>query len=154
MSKVILITYLCQSCLYNVVPIIDKFILVTQFPHWKHLTCWQSWIWDILLLFFCCDVNGTIDEELDIPRPLRPRQNGRHFHDDIFTCIFLNENIWILIELSLIPWICYKRCFSEFCLSIWNQLFFNQRLQLFVQSPQPYLLIFAWRNKMCFPTYW
>ena len=23
---------------------------------------------------------------------LRPRQNGRHFADDIFTCIFLNEN--------------------------------------------------------------
>ena len=24
---------------------------------------------------------------------LRPRQNGRHFPDDIFKCIFLNENI-------------------------------------------------------------
>ena len=23
---------------------------------------------------------------------LRPRQNGRHFPDDIFKCIFLNEN--------------------------------------------------------------
>ena len=23
---------------------------------------------------------------------LRPRQNGRHFPDDIFQCIFLNEN--------------------------------------------------------------
>ena len=23
---------------------------------------------------------------------LRPRQNGRHFTDDIFKCIFLNEN--------------------------------------------------------------
>ena len=47
---------------------------------------------------------------------------------------------------SRIPWICYERSFSEFYLSIWNQLVFNQRLQLFVQSPQPYLLIFAWRN--------
>ena len=26
---------------------------------------------------------------------LRPRQDGRHFPDDIFKCIFLNENIWI-----------------------------------------------------------
>ena len=43
-----------------------------------------------------------------------------------------------------IPWICYERNFSEFYLSIWNQLVFNQRLQLFVQSPQPYLLFFAW----------
>ena len=45
-----------------------------------------------------------------------------------------------------IPWICYERNFSEFYLSIWNQLIFNQRLQLFVQSPQPYLLVFVWRK--------
>ena len=32
---------------------------------------------------------------------LRPRQNGCHFADDIFKCIFLNENIWILIKISL-----------------------------------------------------
>ena len=32
---------------------------------------------------------------------LRPRQNGPHFADDIFKCIFLNENIWISIKISL-----------------------------------------------------
>ena len=32
---------------------------------------------------------------------LRPRQNGRHFADDIFKCIFLNENVWIPIQISL-----------------------------------------------------
>ena len=32
---------------------------------------------------------------------LRPRQNGRDFTDDIFKCIFLNENIHILIKISL-----------------------------------------------------
>ena len=32
---------------------------------------------------------------------LRPRQNGRHFADDIFKCIFLNENVWISIKISL-----------------------------------------------------
>ena len=31
---------------------------------------------------------------------LRPRQNGRHFPDDIFRCIFLNENISISITIS------------------------------------------------------
>ena len=31
----------------------------------------------------------------------RPRQNGRHFADDIFKCIFLNENVWIPIKMSL-----------------------------------------------------
>ena len=29
---------------------------------------------------------------------LRPRQNGRHFADDLFKCIFLNENVWISIK--------------------------------------------------------
>ena len=32
---------------------------------------------------------------------LRPRQNGRHFADDIFKCIFLNENASIAIKISL-----------------------------------------------------
>ena len=32
---------------------------------------------------------------------LRPRQNGRHFPDDIFKCIFLIENVWISIKISL-----------------------------------------------------
>ena len=32
---------------------------------------------------------------------LRLRQNGRHFADDIFKCIFLNENMWISIGISL-----------------------------------------------------
>ena len=32
---------------------------------------------------------------------LRPRQHGHHFPDDIFRCIFLNENIWIAINISL-----------------------------------------------------
>ena len=32
---------------------------------------------------------------------LRPRQNGRHFADDIFKRIFLSENILIPIKISL-----------------------------------------------------
>ena len=32
---------------------------------------------------------------------LRQRKNGRHFADDIFKCIFLNENVWIPIKISL-----------------------------------------------------
>ena len=42
----------------------------------------------------------------DITRPqwvntLRPRQKGRHFTDDIFKCIFLNENVWMMVKSSL-----------------------------------------------------
>ena len=32
---------------------------------------------------------------------LRPRHKGRHFPNDIFKSIFLNENVWISIEISL-----------------------------------------------------
>ena len=32
---------------------------------------------------------------------LRPRQDGRHFPDAIFKCIFFNENVWIWIKISL-----------------------------------------------------
>ena len=27
-------------------------------------------------------------------------ENGGHFPDDIFVCIFLNENVWISIKIS------------------------------------------------------
>ena len=32
---------------------------------------------------------------------LRPTQNVRHFPDDTLKCIFLNENIWLSIKISL-----------------------------------------------------
>ena len=32
---------------------------------------------------------------------LRPKQNGRHFADDTFNRIFVNENVRISIEFSL-----------------------------------------------------
>ena len=56
-------------------------------------------------------VDGTWQEliqyiKIEITRALgfitlRPRQNGRHFADDIFKCIFLNENVWIPNKISL-----------------------------------------------------
>ena len=41
----------------------------------------------------------TLDELM--LNPLRPRQNGRRFADGMFKCIFLNENVWVPIEISL-----------------------------------------------------
>ena len=32
---------------------------------------------------------------------LTPKENGGHFADDIFKCIFLNENAWIPVKISL-----------------------------------------------------
>ena len=44
---------------------------------------------------------GSLRPETSFINTLRPRQNGRHFADDIFKCIFLNENVWISIKISL-----------------------------------------------------
>ena len=43
----------------------------------------------------------TFVVDLTIVNTLSPRQNGRHFSDDIFKCIFLNENIEISIKIPL-----------------------------------------------------
>ena len=44
-------------------------------------------------------LNSTSDElYLNI---LTPRQNGRHFPDDVLKWIFLNENVSILLKISL-----------------------------------------------------
>ena len=32
---------------------------------------------------------------------LRPRQNGHHFPDDIFECIFVNANVWTSLKITL-----------------------------------------------------
>ena len=48
--------------------------------------------------FACCNLTGPSWCAFNT---LRPRQNGRHFADDIFKCILLNENVWITIKNSL-----------------------------------------------------
>ena len=71
-----------KFCQYNV--------SVHIFPCTKH----GDYAWyDFVGVHYCIVV-----EHLNT---LRPRKNGRHFADDMFKCIFLNENIWIPIEISL-----------------------------------------------------
>ena len=55
-----------------------------------------------LTMFFLNDW-GNLMRHRAMPRVnlLRPRQNGRHFSEDICKCIFLNGNVWISIEISL-----------------------------------------------------
>ena len=48
----------------------------------------------------CCTIRQKKDY-LQSLNTLRPRQNGRHFPDDIFKWIFLNEYVWISINISL-----------------------------------------------------
>ena len=51
-------------------------------------------------LLWQCD-RVTPYSVIDLVNTLRPRQDGRLFPDDIFKCIFFNENVWISIKISL-----------------------------------------------------
>ena len=46
-------------------------------------------------------VDVRVPNGLKAINTLRPRQNGRYLPDDIFECIFLKENAWIPIKISL-----------------------------------------------------
>ena len=36
-----------------------------------------------------------------VVKHIEAETTGRHFADDIFKCIFLNENVWIPIKISM-----------------------------------------------------
>ena len=67
-------------------------------PDFTSITVWlkmKTWIYHLkwclhTAWLFCLEVNT-----------LRPRQNGRHFADDTFKYIFLNENVIISAKISL-----------------------------------------------------
>ena len=47
------------------------------------------------------DTHRPADHPPLLHNTFRPRQDGRHFPDNIFKCISLNENVWISLKVSL-----------------------------------------------------
>ena len=77
--------------------------IITNFPMWKMVKN-ISWACPFYTKYFVLPYSTNCSQEdvhLLSLNTLRPRQNGRHFADDIFKCIFLNENVWIPIKISL-----------------------------------------------------
>ena len=68
---------------------------------WKIGACTEylSWNIQIAVLWFCSGYH--LSWHMHMINTLRPRQNESHFADDIFKCIFLNENAGIPITISL-----------------------------------------------------
>ena len=66
--------------------------VLKRWPHGTFLT-------PGVLFGFCVPTRLNL-QEISI-NTLRPRQYGRYFADDIFKCIFLNENVWIWLKISL-----------------------------------------------------
>ena len=72
--------------------------------HWSIPMCIATRLHVLHLLSYvysnCLDIDPNSWKHTYVDK-LSPRQNGHHFPDDFFKCIFLNENIWILIKMSI-----------------------------------------------------
>ena len=88
----------------------DDFIKRICFTMYGPCCCHQI-VWGQNGIYFCLhfrwvccishnyhQVKETNQQQLNT---LRSRQNGRKFPDNIFKCIFFNENVWISIKISL-----------------------------------------------------
>ena len=76
-------------------------IFLDLFIYFVHIfpgECWQCWWHGTYLVPV---VSNALELHLSCINTLRPRQDGRHFPDDILKCIFLNENEWISLKISL-----------------------------------------------------
>ena len=73
--------------------------LITNKFHEKPMSDNKEFLtWFMIGRRLCCHTSQSNNIAFNT---LRPRQNGRHFADDIYKCIFLNENVWISIKISL-----------------------------------------------------
>ena len=66
----------------------------------------RNYVYNMISLFFIvflesCAIDQLIATQILPLNTLRPRQNGRHFPDDTFKRIFVNENVRISIKISL-----------------------------------------------------
>ena len=70
-----------------------RYVVVFLWVWYPNTSCGLG-SWAPLLKLLSVDYNEYFNT-------LRPRQNGRHFADDTFKCIFLNEDVRILLKISL-----------------------------------------------------
>ena len=60
---------------------------------------WLLSVWELVSRDY--KHGNAISSWLPLINTLRPKQNGRHFPDDILKYHFLNENVWFLFKISL-----------------------------------------------------
>ena len=68
---------------------------------WQSVTMILHWLCRTSLSPTQMDLHCLCQTECSKVNTLRPRQIGCHFADNIFKCIFLDENVWISIKISL-----------------------------------------------------
>ena len=88
----------------------EKWLFNNIFHHWLIETCWNHKLgldWNniihlgILTCYWLIHVLSYHLGKRAAFNTLRPRQDGRHFADDIFKYVFLIEYVWISIKISL-----------------------------------------------------
>ena len=77
-------------------PIRQVMLLFYLYPN-VNQSFWDGWTGLVEIWVAFTAVNNCLTSV----NSLRPRQNGRHFADDTFKRIFLNENVGISIKISL-----------------------------------------------------
>ena len=70
-----------------------------------------QWSGSFVFSLICAWTNGWVNNQdvgdfdvgflRNVINTLRPRQDGRHLPDDTYKWIFLHENVWISIKISL-----------------------------------------------------
>ena len=72
------------------------------FPLSKSTNCnlsLRQWYPSLLLVFFFIMVVSLFSLIISRLNTLNPKQNGCHFGESIFKCVFLNEKMWILLQI-------------------------------------------------------
>ena len=82
-----------------------------------------SWWSVFMIIAVTCKSRPHITSQLNFVNTLRPRQDGRHFRDDIFKCIFFNENARISLKKSLkfVPTVRINNIPALFQIMVWRR---------------------------------
>ena len=88
--------------------VIHYLISVVWYTTKSYIIITKSWSPEMIYCLWLPPVYRTDHNYIDntktgnpLINTLRSRQNGRHFADDTFKCIFMNENVRISINISL-----------------------------------------------------
>ena len=83
------------ALIYHPMGCLSHIFIISKLHHWQ---CLITMGYGVLPLIITVPADTLT---LNGVNTLRLRQNGRCSADDIFKCIFLSENVWILIKISL-----------------------------------------------------
>ena len=105
------VTEVCDTCDRHIyiIPKADNHInMFLQIANWAgKMFYFLIYRWELVTISTrmvpqACKFHSWTDSDGSmVINTLRPRQRCRHFSEDIFQCVFLTENVWTSIQISL-----------------------------------------------------